>query len=194
MAEVSVPSIATVTATNSDKVLGVQTGAVKLFNVSDIRAGANPSVTVGLTAKNGTATTSMRSDAAPALDPTIAPTIASADGKVAQAANVNVPALYVVPVSGIYRVSVFLVLSQAATTSSVLPSCSVSYTEATTGAAVADLITQTANTNLVGLHTSGTAVIQAQAGSNVGYSTGSYASSGATPMQYAVQVKIERVG
>jgi hypothetical protein len=35
---------------------------------------ANPSVTVGLTAKNGSATTAMRSDAAPALDVSIAPT------------------------------------------------------------------------------------------------------------------------
>lgn len=35
---------------------------------------ANPSATVGLTAKNGTADTIMRSDAAPALDQSIAPT------------------------------------------------------------------------------------------------------------------------
>jgi len=35
---------------------------------------ANPSASVGLTAKNGTATTAMRSDGAPALDQSIAPT------------------------------------------------------------------------------------------------------------------------
>ena len=100
MAEVSVPSIATVTATNSDKVVGVQTGSVKLFNVSDIRPGANPSVTVGLTAKNGTATTSMRSDGAPALDQAIAPTWtglhkfsngANVAGAFGVAANTNAP-------------------------------------------------------------------------------------------------------
>lgn len=37
-------------------------------------ADANPSVTVGLTAKNGTADTFLRSDAAPALDQSISPT------------------------------------------------------------------------------------------------------------------------
>lgn len=36
--------------------------------------GANPSVTIGLTAKNGTATTYIRSDGAPAIDQSIAPT------------------------------------------------------------------------------------------------------------------------
>lgn len=36
--------------------------------------GANPSVTIGLTAKNGTAITYLRSDGAPAIDQTIAPT------------------------------------------------------------------------------------------------------------------------
>src|SRR5882672_10508414 len=40
--------------------------------------GANPSASVGLSAVNGVATTWMRSDAAPALDQTIAPTMSGA--------------------------------------------------------------------------------------------------------------------
>lgn len=291
MAEVAVPSISTAPPADADTVLGVQAGAVKRFVVGDVRrAAANPTATVGLAAKNGTAVTFMRSDAAPALDPAIltqtgegskipqlgsggtltlnsaslsteygsdaifntgtgqwvdldfglqeldfiksgedtvsigisgvdagskpittshvpaaandvvnkayadslSPVVA-ADGKVNQAANLNVPALYVVPVSGMYRVSVFLVLSRAATTSSVLPGCNISYTEPTTSSAVSDIATLSANTNLVGLHTSASVVILAQQGSNIGYTTSGYTTSGATTMLYAIQVKVERI-
>jgi len=44
------------------------------FAVPPITALANPSATIGLTASNGSATTAMRSDAAPALSQSIAPT------------------------------------------------------------------------------------------------------------------------
>lgn len=196
--------------------------------------GENPTVAVGLTAKNGAATTFMRSDAAPALDQGIAPTwtakhtftlgaaagaaytpsaakdlatkdyvdagVASASpvvasgGAAAQAANINNPTLYAVQTSGMFRVSAYAVISQAATTSSVLPGCNVSYTEATSGQAVQDIVTSTANTNLVGLHVGGSVVIQARAASNIGFSTSNYASAGATPMQYAVNIKVEALG
>lgn len=120
--------------------------------------------------------------------------IVAADGKVAQAADVNVPALYPVPTSGLYRVSAYVVQSQAATTSSTLPSCRVQYTEATTGVAVGDAITATGNLNQVGQHVGGSVVIAAQQGSDIGYITTGYVSSGATPMQYAVHLKIEFLG
>lgn len=120
--------------------------------------------------------------------------IVASDGKTAQSANINSPTLYAVPASGMYRVSVFVVLSRAATTSSVLPGLSVSYTEATTGVAVQDIVTQTANTNTLGLHMGGSVIISAQQGSNIGYTTSNYASSGATSMQYSVSLKIEFLG
>jgi hypothetical protein len=161
-------------------------------------APANPTATVGLTAKNGTAPTFMRSDAAPALDPSVLhglfAAIVATDGKVNQAANVNSPTFYPVTVSGMYRFSAYVVVSQAATTSSTMPSCSVSYTEATTGVVVQDMVTTTATNNQVGLHSGGSVVIAAQQGSNIGYITSNYASSGATPMQYAVRVKVEYLG
>ncbi len=119
------------------------------------------------------------------------PQIVGADGKVAQAADINSPTLYLVPTSGIYRVSAFLVVSQAATTSSVLPGCTVQYTEATTSVAVADIVTLSANTNLLGLHTGAAVIIAAKAGSTIGYTTTGYASVGATPMRYGLQLKIE---
>jgi len=53
------------------------TGA-NLATIIGTALGANPSASVGLTAVNGTASTYMRSDAAPALDQTIAPTMSGA--------------------------------------------------------------------------------------------------------------------
>lgn len=123
------------------------------------------------------------------------PAIVAVDGKSAQSANVNSPTFYAVPTSGMYRVSAFVVISQAATTSSTMPSVSVSYTEATTGTVVQDNnITAQGTTNLVGLHSGGTAIISAQQGSNIGYTTSGYASVGATPMQFSVHIKVEFLG
>lgn len=119
------------------------------------------------------------------------PSVVANQALSAQVADANVPAFYAVPVSGMYRVSAYVVLTQAATTSSVMPGCSVSYTEQITSQAVQDIITLSANTNLVGLHTGGSVIIQASQGTNIGYVTSGYASVGATPMQYAIRVKIE---
>ena len=47
---------------------------IQSLNSTLLTVGANPSASVGLSAVNGSATTFMRSDAAPALDQTIAPT------------------------------------------------------------------------------------------------------------------------
>lgn len=120
--------------------------------------------------------------------------VVASDGRNAQSANINSPTFYAVPTSGMYRASAFVVQSQAATTSSTLPSCSVSYTEVTTGVAVQDMITQTANTNLVGLHVGGSVIMNALQGSNIGYITSDYASSGGTSMQYSIHIKIEFLG
>lgn len=120
--------------------------------------------------------------------------VVASDGKTAQSANINAPTLYAVPTSGMYRVSAYVVLSRAATTSSVLPSCSVTYTEATTGVVAQDIVTLSANTNTLGLHVGGSVVISAQQAANIGYVTSSYASSGATSMQYAIHVKVEFLG
>lgn len=160
-------------------------------NPSYLWAGTGPWTVGGSTGITGQALMSNGNAIAPSW--TAVAAIVSGVSRTAQAANVNVSNFYQIPVAGMYRVSVYLVLSQAATTSSVLPSCSIGYTEAVTGAAVQDLITQTANTNLVGLHTSGTAVIQAQLGAQLTLTTGSYASVGATAMQYSVHATVERL-
>lgn len=168
------------------------TAPVEQFRVTKVGAMA-----VGGKANVGAAgqvLTSAGPTAPPAWAAPQAPLVA-ADGKTAQTANVNVPALYAVPVSGMYRVSAFVALSQAATTSSTMPSVSVNYTEAITGTVVQDNnVTAQGTNNVIGTHSGGSAVILCQQGSNIGYVTSGYASVGATAMHYGVQVKIEFLG
>lgn len=157
MAQVSVPSIETVIPTTADKVVGVQSGAVKLFNVSNFSA------------------------------------IVGGASATAQSADLNTANFYTAPVDGLYRVSGFLVVSRAATTSSQLPGCTVAYTEPITGEAITSTVTASANTNTVGLHTSGTAVVQMRANTGLTLTTSDYQSVGATSMQYAVRLTVERI-
>lgn len=123
---------------------------------------------------------------------------------VAQSANVGPNLLYAVPATGqgIYRASCYVVLTQAATTSSTLPSCTILWTDAEASFIEAQLWTITSTTNTVGTlgGTLGTAgnntpsvgLINAKASTNIQYSTGAtYASVGATPMQYAIHVRLE---
>lgn len=118
----------------------------------------------------------------------------ASDGKTNQNADINMPTLYAVPVSGMYRVSAFMVQTVASETSSTLPSLNVQYTEPTTGLGMSGQLMTSSSLNLIGAHQGGSVVILAQQGSSIGYVTGDYASSGATAMRYAVQLKIEFIG
>jgi hypothetical protein len=64
--------------TSGQILTAVTGGAPTWATVAGVATFANPTVTVGLTAKNGTATTVLRGDGAPALDQSIAPTWTSA--------------------------------------------------------------------------------------------------------------------
>lgn len=119
--------------------------------------------------------------------------VVGSDAKLAQSADVNVPSAYSVTASGTYRVSTYIVMTRAATTSATLPGVNVTYVEATTSVGMSDISTLSAGINQVGAHSGGSVVIQAQQGSTIGYVTSSYASAGATTMQYEVRVVIERL-
>lgn len=70
-------ALAGVNITSSDTIMGVTAANADVrWTPAQIVGGstANPTASVGLTAVNGSATTAMRSDAAPALDQAIAPT------------------------------------------------------------------------------------------------------------------------
>jgi hypothetical protein len=179
------PDVSMRIATKGDGLLALRSGATDRLSITptDLAAGAGyvPANALSLATK--------------AYVDAHAPGVVVADGKTAQTANVNVPALYAVPTTGMYRVSAFVALSQAATTSSTLPSVGVNYTEAITSTVVQDNnITAQSTLNQVGVHSGGSAVILAQQGSNIGYVTSGYASSGATAMHYGVQIKVEFLG
>lgn len=101
--------------------------------------------------------------------------------------------------SGLYKISCYTVVTQAATTSSTLPSCQYSWTDKDTGVVEPFSILTSANSaNTIGATGAGsvfdTETISAAASSNIRVQATGYASSGATPMLYALHVKIEYLG
>jgi hypothetical protein len=121
----------------------------------------------------------------------------------AQAANIAAgvaTTLLTVPanVNGTYRLACYVVLTQAATTSSTLPACNVVYTDADTSTVETIAMTTSPTTNTVGtlgaIAVTALPSFQAKAGTTIQYSTSGYASVGGTVMQYAVRVKAEFLG
>lgn len=121
-----------------------------------------------------------------------------------QSANISSTTLYSVPggPAWLYRVTAYVVLSQAATVSSTLPNAQILYTDQDTGASVTLDITPllsaaglgqtgalTANT--VGTVATGVVAICAKASTTISYQTVNYASSGATSMQYSLRITLE---
>src|SRR6185437_13107978 len=100
--------------------------------------------------------------------------------------------------AGTYRVTCNIVVTTAATTSSTLPLCAVTWTDPDANAAgTPNGFTNTNTANVVGAGPSqptaggGEAILNAKAGTNINYLTSGYVSSGVTAMQYAVHFKLE---
>jgi hypothetical protein len=112
-----------------------------------------------------------------------------------QAANIGATTLTTPGANGFYRISCYIVLTQVATTSSTLPVCQGSWTDA--DSSVVENVTFGVNTsaNTLGLLISGTPdknpFFFAKSGTAITYLTAGYASSGATPMQYAIHIRLE---
>lgn len=109
-------------------------------------------------------------------------------------ANVSSTALLTPSANGFYRITCYLVVTQAASVSSTLPNCNVIYTDADSSVAQTITITNGSSGNTLGLTAppSGTGLgIYAKSGISISYSTSSYASSGATPMLYALHLRLE---
>ena len=111
----------------------------------------------------------------------------------AQGANVASATLYAVPSSGagLYRVSCYVVVTQAATTSSTLPSCVISWTDTDNSTVQSFTVTPTNTGNALTTLQQGVVYLDAKASTNITYSTTGYVSTGATPMQYAVHIRLE---
>lgn len=111
-------------------------------------------------------------------------------------ANITSTPLLTPAGNGFYRVSCYIVLTQAATTSSSLPNCNITWTDADTGVAESVTTTSQYSGNVVGgLNPDSTGAqpskFYAKSGVAISYSTSGYASSGATSMQYAIHIRLE---
>lgn len=111
-----------------------------------------------------------------------------------QAANIGSTALLALGVSGSYRLSIAISVTQPATSSCTLPSVSIGYTHADSSAAISVTPIATSSTNSTANVQQATVVCPAKAGSNITFQTSGYASSGATPMQYSLRITVEYLG
>lgn len=124
---------------------------------------------------------------------TDAPKIVAAINLTAQAANIGTTTLYAVPSAGFYRVSIYITVTQAATTSSTMPSTTIAYTDGNSGTNAHSTTTTATNTgnSLTTSFAQTTYVLYAKTSTNITYATGSYASSGGTAMNYALRIRVE---
>ena len=111
----------------------------------------------------------------------------------AQAASIGVTTLFSVVTSGFYRITAKIVRTQIATTSSTLPSLTLAWTDGNNSAAGSTALFATNSTNTLVAVTPLQLIVYAKAGTNITYTTSGYASSGTTPMQYALRIKCEQL-
>jgi len=121
-------------------------------------------------------------------------------------ADIALTTLYAIPASapaGWYRLTCYIVVTQAATTSSTMPGCKASFTDQDTNTVANPILTNTSTANVVGTTNSawlttgqGSGVLSfyAKAGTNIQYGSSGYVSSGATPMLFALHARLEYLG
>jgi hypothetical protein len=122
--------------------------------------------------------------------------VAAPAPQTAQAANIGNTALFASAPAGRYISTCSISITQAATASSTLPVCVLSWTDATTSttfvASGSGLTTSTA-ANSLNYSTTASNIMDVKASTSVNYSTSGYASSGATPLQYKLVITLVRV-
>lgn len=111
----------------------------------------------------------------------------------AQGANIAATTLLALTASGRYRVMAYIIVSQVATSSSTLPKITLTWTDPDNNTAQSLDITATSGGNLLTTFAQASTVISAKTGTNIQYATSGYATSGATPMQYALHLVLEQV-
>jgi hypothetical protein len=113
------------------------------------------------------------------------------------AANTGPTTLLTPGANGFYRVSGWIVTTQAATTSSTLPNIQINFTDpdsAQTHSVPLTLINSTNTLGNFGVSASGELSnwpFYASSGVAITYQTTGYVSSGATPLQYALHIRLE---
>ncbi len=180
---------------------GSNTAVIGNSSTTSVAAGTASGValTVGASGSSTTKINIGPTTGASAPSTVVTVIVATADAT-AQTANVSATTLVTPSANTYYRISCYVVLTTAATTSSTLPNCDVKYTDVDTNTAVTKNFAATGTllgtTNTLGSSLQGSMMFEAKSGVAVQYDTGgttAYASSGATAMQYAVHVKLEQM-
>jgi hypothetical protein len=111
-----------------------------------------------------------------------------------QGASIGATAILNAALSGLYRISIAISVTTAATTSSTLPSVTIGYSQQESGAAISVTPIASSSSNSTSNVQQATLVCPVQAGANITYATSGYASSGATSMQYSLHIDVEFLG
>lgn len=110
----------------------------------------------------------------------------------AQGANIGPSTLDAAP-SGFYRVSAYIIVTQAATTSSTLPSVVITWNNGDGGVPQTFALTPTNTGNLTTTFQQAEIRLNAGASAVLGYSTTGFTSVGGTSMQYALHIRVEKL-
>jgi hypothetical protein len=92
-----------------------------------------------------------------------------------------------------FRVNVYTAIDTVATTSSTLPSVSVTFTDPDSSVSQTVQVTPTNSGNATTTLQQGVAVIYAKSGVAITYANAGYASSGATAMTFGLHIKLEQL-
>lgn len=111
----------------------------------------------------------------------------------AQQANISTSTvMYSVPSTGtgIYRIYVYSVVTQAATTSSTAPNVECFFTDNDTNVTETMFLGNTSTSNTVGTYTQSGGTMYPKPSTNITCGTSGYGSSGTTPMQFSLHVRM----
>ncbi len=113
-----------------------------------------------------------------------------------QGTDISNTLLYSVPINGggLYRVTSYAVITQAADTSSTMPAVAIGFADGDSLSLAGATVGTEVTTNAAGDYSSGSVVINPKPGTNINVSAVGYVTTGATFMQYAVHVSLEQIG
>lgn len=125
--------------------------------------------------------------------------IAGEASKLTQSANVTAATLYTIPAGGVgwYRPTCYVVISRAASSTSTLPNCIISWTDNDTLVGEAVNLTVITTANVLGTNgqiANNVAAFYAKPSTTIQYSSANYASSGGTSLQYNLRIILEYLG
>lgn len=109
----------------------------------------------------------------------------------AQAANIAATTMDTPTTAGLFRVVAYIVVTTVATTSSTLPSVVITWVDRDNGTTQTLTLTPTSAGNSLTTYEAAVGIISSAASQPIQYATTSYATSGATSMQYALHLRLE---